>query len=272
MQSKASDVASYLKELSSDRRAAMEAVRAVILKNIDAGFQESMQYGMIGYSVPHSIYPNGYHCDPKQPLSFAALASQKNYMSLYVCSAYGDPEIDQWIRNEFQKAGKKLDMGKCCIRFKSLEELPLEVIARLFQRITLVEYVNRYEAMLRESHAGKKGKSGTKVAAKAVDRPLPATSHKQGESSKAKSATKGSTATKAKPTLKSNSDASKKPKKSVSTPTAITGEIKAGKTSATKSPPKRSNAKATPATKAVKPKPKVIATVKTTTKSKVKKR
>lgn len=233
MQSKASDVASYLKELSSDRRSAIEAVRAVILKNIDSGFQECMQYGMIGYSVPHSIYPNGYHCDPKQPLSFAALASQKNYMSLYVCSAYGDPEIDQWIRSEFQKAGKKLDMGKCCIRFKSIEDLPLEVIAQLFKRITLVEYVNRYEAMLRESRAEKKGKSGAKVAAKAVDRPQRASGRK---------------------------------------PTATAGGKKAVKTSATKSPPKRGNAKAAPATKAVKPKSPVTTSAKTTVKSKAKKR
>ena len=105
MQSKATTVAQYIKQLPDDRRKAIEAVRAIILKNMDPDFQETMAYGMIGYNVSHKIYPNGYHCDPKQPLPFAGLASQKNYMSLYLCAAYGDASIEEWLSKEFEKAG-----------------------------------------------------------------------------------------------------------------------------------------------------------------------
>lgn len=155
MQSKAKTVDDYISDLSSERQEAISAVRQVILKNIDPAFQEQMQYGMIGYSVPHSIYPSGYHCDPKQPLPFAGLASQKNYMSLYLCSAYNDSEFDTWIRNAFEKLGKKLDMGKCCIRFKKLSDLPLEVIADAFRRVRCDQFVQGYESFLSEHRATK---------------------------------------------------------------------------------------------------------------------
>ena len=104
MQSKAATVAQYLKELPADRRAAIEAVRAVILKNLDALYEEGMQYGMIGYYVPHSVYPPGYHCDPKQPLPFICLASQKNYMSVYLGCVYG-PEQEKPFREAWAKTG-----------------------------------------------------------------------------------------------------------------------------------------------------------------------
>lgn len=155
MQSKASTVDKYIAELSPDRQEAISSVRKVILKNIDPQFQETMQYGMIGYSVPHSVYPPGYHCDPKQPLPFAGLASQKNYMSLYLCSAYNDTEFDNWIRSAFEKAGKKLDMGKCCIRFKRLEDLPVEVIAEAFRRVRCSQFVASYETFLAEHRSSK---------------------------------------------------------------------------------------------------------------------
>lgn len=146
MQSKALTVAQYMDELPADRRVALTAVRNVILKNLDKDYQEGMQYGMIGYYVPHSIYPAGYHCDPRQPLPFAGLASQKNHMSLYMMSAYG--EEDSWLREQFAKAGKKLDMGKCCIRFKKLDDLPLNVIAEAFRRVPASAYIAHYESAI----------------------------------------------------------------------------------------------------------------------------
>lgn len=162
MQSKASTVDKYIAELSSDRQEAIAAVRKVILKNIDPAFQETMQYGMIGYSVPHSVYPPGYHCDPKQPLPFAGLASQKNYMSLYLCSAYNDTEFDSWIRSAFEKVGKKLDMGKCCIRFKKIDDLPMDVIAEAFRRVRCSQFVESYEAFLAEHRSSKPTAKTTK--------------------------------------------------------------------------------------------------------------
>jgi hypothetical protein len=110
MQSKAKTVADYLKSLPEERRKAMAAVRDVILKNLPEGYEEIMQYGMISYVVPHSIYPDGYHCNPEQPLPYACLASQKNHMSLYLMTVYGQKEIEAWFRREFKAAGKKLDM------------------------------------------------------------------------------------------------------------------------------------------------------------------
>ncbi|MCU0713850.1 MAG: DUF1801 domain-containing protein [Pirellula sp.] len=169
MQSKAQTVDDYIAELSPDRQETIAAVRKVILKNIDPAFQETMQYGMIGYSVPHSVYPTGYHCDPKQPLPFAGLASQKNHMSLYLCSAYNDTEFDSWIRNAFEKLGKKLDMGKCCIRFKKLSDLPLDVIAEAFRRVRCDQFVQRYETFLSEQRTTKSTtKKATKKATKAT--------------------------------------------------------------------------------------------------------
>ena len=148
MQSKATTVDAYLAELPDDRRASIEAVRKVILANLDKGFEEGMQYGMIGYYVPHHIYPAGYHCDPKQPLAFACLASQKNYMSLYMMSVYGDSALATWFQSEWKKSGKKLDMGKCCIRFKKAEDLALDVIGEAIRRQPLKKYVEVYEALL----------------------------------------------------------------------------------------------------------------------------
>lgn len=148
MQSRAASVEQYLTELPPDRREAISAVRKVILANLDPDFQEGMQYGMIGYFVPHRVFPAGYHCDPKQPLSYACLASQKNYMSLYLMAVYGDPAQLAWLVKEWKKTGKKLDMGKSCIRFKSLADLPLEVIGQAIRRVPVKGYVERYVASL----------------------------------------------------------------------------------------------------------------------------
>jgi hypothetical protein len=141
----AASVAEYLEQLPKDRRAAISKVRAVIRKNLPKGFAEQMAYGMIGYVVPHKLYPAGYHCDPKQPLPFACLGSQKNYMSLYLMSVYGDAEMAAWMREQFQARGKKLDMGKSCIRFKKLEDLPLDVIGEALSRVSVADYIQRTE-------------------------------------------------------------------------------------------------------------------------------
>lgn len=159
MQSKATTVEEYLKQLPEDRRAAISKVRSVIRKNLPKGVAEGMQYGMIGYFIPHKLYPPGYHCDPKQPLPFAALASQKNYMSIYLCSIYQDPGDERWVRDEFAKHGKKLDMGKSCIRFKKLDDLPLEVIGEAVARFPAAGYIARYEAQLAAAKAAKAKKN-----------------------------------------------------------------------------------------------------------------
>lgn len=148
MQSKATTVAAYLAELPDDRRAAIDAVRRVILKNLDKDYEEHMSYGMIGYCVPHRVYPAGYHCNPKQPLPFAALASQKGHMSLYLMGLYGSPEVRQWLEREWAKTGKKLEMGKSCVRFKKLDDLPLEVIGAAFAKLPAKAYIEQYEKTL----------------------------------------------------------------------------------------------------------------------------
>ena len=151
MQSRVATFKQYLAELPADRRTAIAAVRKVILKNLDKDFEEGMQYGMIGYYVPHRLYPVGYHCDPKQPLNFAALASQKNYMSLYLMCEYGSTGEANWFQQEWAKTGKKLDMGKSCIRFKKLDDLALDVIGEAIHRVSAKKFIEHYESVLRDS-------------------------------------------------------------------------------------------------------------------------
>lgn len=147
MQSKAATVKDYLASLPADRRAAIAAVRKVVNDNLDKDFAEGMNYGMIGWFVPHSIYPGGYHCNPEQPLPFAGLASQKNSMSLYLMSIYGDASRRDEFLADWKKSGKKLDMGKSCIRFKKLDDLPLDVIGRAIKRVSAKGYIAAYDAM-----------------------------------------------------------------------------------------------------------------------------
>ncbi len=149
-------VKEYLAELPPDRRSAIQAVREVILKNLDKGYEEGMQYGMIGYYVPHRVYPPGYHCDPKQPLPFAGLASQKNHMSLYLMCLYGDSEQAKWFSKEWATTGKKLDMGKSCIGFKRLEDLALEVIGKAISRVPAKDYIAHYESVIKKVRSKRK--------------------------------------------------------------------------------------------------------------------
>ena len=159
MKSKATTVDQYLAELAADRREALEAVRSTILKNLPKGYEEGMQYGMIGYFVPHSIYPDGYHCDPSQPLPFAHLASQKNYMAVYLMCIYGQPEHERAFREAWAKSGKKLDMGKSCVRFKKLEDLPLNVIGQAIKRVPVKKFIAYYETATAPQRAKRKRRS-----------------------------------------------------------------------------------------------------------------
>jgi uncharacterized protein YdhG (YjbR/CyaY superfamily) len=168
MQSKAPTVAKYLASLPADRRAAVEQVRAVILKNLGKGYAEGMTYGMIGYFVPHSVYPPGYHCDPRQPLPFAGLASQKQHMSVYLMCIYSDAKREAELRAAFAKAGKKLDMGKACIRFKRVEDLELAAIGKMIRDTPVKEYVARYESLLAQSTSARKKPAASGTTAKAA--------------------------------------------------------------------------------------------------------
>jgi uncharacterized protein YdhG (YjbR/CyaY superfamily) len=138
MQSKAKTVAEYIASLPEDRRGAIKAVREVVKKHLPAGYREGMDYGYIGWSVPLSVYPDTYN---GQPLCYAALASQKNHMALYLMCAYAEGPIKQRLVKGFKVAGKKLDMGKACIRFKQLEDLPLDVIAEVTAAVPMKKYV-----------------------------------------------------------------------------------------------------------------------------------
>lgn len=160
MQSKAKTVEEYLAELPEDRREAIQAVRKVILKNLPQGYEEGMQYGMIGYYVPHRVYPDGYHCDPTQPLPFAALASQKHHMAVYLMCVYGHPEHDRWFREAWAKSGKKLNMGKSCVRFRKIEDVPLKVIGQAIKRVPAKKYIEYYEAATK-NRTGKRSKKVT---------------------------------------------------------------------------------------------------------------
>ncbi|MFC7775378.1 DUF1801 domain-containing protein [Flavobacterium sp. GCM10027622] len=152
MQSKATTVNDYLEEIPEDRKIGFNRLRDTILQNLPKGFEECMSYGMLGYSVPHSIYPNGYHCDPKAPLPFVALASQKNFIAFYHMGIYSYPELLNWFTSEFPKhSKKKLDMGKSCVRFKKPDDIPFELIGELLQKITVDEWINRYETVFKKS-------------------------------------------------------------------------------------------------------------------------
>ncbi len=149
MQSTAQTPDEYLQTLPDDRKAAMQELRKVIKKNLPKGFKEVMSYGMVGYVVPHSTYPNGYHCDPKLPLPFLNIASQKNFIAVYHMGIYSEPKLLEWFTNEFPKHSKsKLDMGKSCIRFKKPEEIPFKLIGELASKMTPEQWIERYEKVL----------------------------------------------------------------------------------------------------------------------------
>ncbi|MCF8296040.1 MAG: DUF1801 domain-containing protein [Saprospiraceae bacterium] len=146
MQIKANTPEEYIAQLPEERKQLISKLRRLINENLPEGFKEEMNYGMIGWVVPHSIYPAGYHTDPKQPLQFINLASQKNHIAVYHMGVYANPELLKWFTEEYPKHCKrKLDMGKSCIRFKKIEEIPYELIGELVTKVSLDEWVGIYE-------------------------------------------------------------------------------------------------------------------------------
>ena len=151
MQSKALTPADYIAELPEDRKKVMEQLRKTITDNLPEGFQEGMGYGMLGYAVPHSIYPKGYHCNPKDPLPFMGLASQKNFIAFYHMGVYADKNLYDWFVAEYGKRCKyKLDMGKSCVRFKKMEDIPYDLIAELTQKISVNDWIALYESAFKK--------------------------------------------------------------------------------------------------------------------------
>ena len=140
--SEATTVEEYLDELADDRRATLEAVRDVVRANLPDGYEETVQFGMISYVVPLERYPKTYN---RQALQYAALASQKNYVSLYLMNVYGNEETERWFVDRYRASGKRLDMGKACVRFKRIDDLPLDLIGETIARTSVDEFIALYE-------------------------------------------------------------------------------------------------------------------------------
>ena len=146
MNYKANSPEDYISQIPEERQLVITKLKAIINKNLPKGFQEQMSYGMLGWVVPHSIYPDGYHCDPKLPLPFINLASQKNFVALYHSGIYADQKLHDWFVAEYPKYVKtKLDMGKSCIRFKKMETIPYELIEELCTKMTVNDWIGLYE-------------------------------------------------------------------------------------------------------------------------------
>jgi len=199
MKSKATTVKAYLASLPADRRAGIEAVRSVIRRNLDTHYEESMLYGMIGYAVPHRVWPLGYHCDPSKPLMMAALSSQKNKLTVYLMSVYSDKKERAWFQKAWAKTGKKLDMGGCCIRFTKAEDAALDVIGEAIRRTPAKAYVDSYVQTLASTGRGPDGKklkpavAKKKVAkTKAASKPTKKPAKKSAKKTTAKAAKKSS--------------------------------------------------------------------------------
>ncbi len=155
MQSKALTVDQYMKDLPEERKAPMQKLRNTIKEHMDPQLEEGMNYGMIGFYVPHSVYPGGYHCNPKDPLPFMNLASQKNYISVYHMGLYMK-DSNEWFVNAYkEEMGKKPDMGKCCIRFKKIDQIPYDLIGKLTERISVNDWIQYYENTLQNSSKSK---------------------------------------------------------------------------------------------------------------------
>ncbi|MBL0145943.1 MAG: DUF1801 domain-containing protein [Chitinophagaceae bacterium] len=152
MQSKATTVEQYIAELPADRAKTITELRKVIKKNLPKGFKEGMGYGMMGYFVPHSLYPPGYHCTPELPLPFLSVASQKNFVAVYHMALYGSEKLLKWFTDEYAKTGcGKLDMGKSCIRFKKPENIPYKLIGELASKITPEQWIDMYESIFKKN-------------------------------------------------------------------------------------------------------------------------
>lgn len=152
MTSNAKTAKEYLDSLPADRKPAMSRLRETVVQNLPNGFAEGMAWGMLGYAVPHSKYPAGYHCNPEQPLPFVSVASQKNFIALYHMGLYAMPELLKWFQEEYLKHSKtKLDMGKGCIRFKKPDAIPFDLIGELMKKVTPDEWIAVYESNVKDS-------------------------------------------------------------------------------------------------------------------------
>jgi len=172
---KPTTVKQYLDSLPADRREVLQGIREVILANLDPAFEEGIQYGMIGYYVPHSVYPKGYHCDPSQPLPFASLASQKNHLGIYLFCVYCDAGEKARFVAAWTKSGKRLDMGASCVRVKNLEGVAMDVLGKTIKRITAKKFIATYESSFgaealakRKTDRAAKKKAGTTTVKKAI--------------------------------------------------------------------------------------------------------
>ena len=146
----ATTVEMYLNELPEERKEPFLKLRTSILNSLPQGFKEEISYGMLGYVVPHSLYPNGYHCNPKLPLPFLSIASQKNFIAIYHMGLYTNPELMNWFTTEYTKNSKqKLDMGKSCIRFKKLDQIPFDLISELAAKMSVQDWIDCYELSLK---------------------------------------------------------------------------------------------------------------------------
>lgn len=151
MQSKATTPQEYLEELPEDRKEPIEKLRQQILDNLPKGVEEAMSYGMLGYVIPHTVYPDGYHCDPKLPLPFMSLASQKNFIAVYSMVIYAKKEVLDWFTLEYAEQCKyKLDMGKSCIRFKRMDDIPFDLIGQLTAKVSTEEWIGIYESAIKK--------------------------------------------------------------------------------------------------------------------------
>ena len=140
----------YIAQLPENRREAVTRLRAVLLANLPKGFREGMHYGMIAYFVPHELYRAGYHCDPKQPLPFMQIASQKNYIAIYHLGLYADADLMDWFNEAYSQTGKsRLDMGKSCIRFKKPEDIPFDLLGELARKMSVEDWIYLYEERLK---------------------------------------------------------------------------------------------------------------------------
>ena len=152
----AETVKEYLDQLTEDRKRALNTLRKTLKANLPKGFKETMQYNMPAFVVPHNIYPDGYHCDPKTPLPFINYASQKNFVALYHMGIYANPEILKWFSSEYpRRCSTKLDMGKSCVRFKKMDDIPFELIGELAQKYSVEDWVELYERNVKNSRKKK---------------------------------------------------------------------------------------------------------------------
>jgi uncharacterized protein YdhG (YjbR/CyaY superfamily) len=181
MQIKAASADDYISKLPADRREAITKLRQEVLKNLPKGFEEQINYGMLGYVVPHSIFPQGYHCDPRQPLPFANIASQKNHIAFYHMGLYGNAELLKWFLAEYPKHTKaKLDMGKSCVRFKKAEDIPYKLFGELMRKISVKDWIHFCVTTISDYKAGKAAAkktgatSASPAAKKAAAKKVPA--------------------------------------------------------------------------------------------------